>query len=177
MDINKIVQLRLLKNEYKRLSHHGEYSLIHLTYRSYLPHLSDLLKISKLMKLDFEWDGMPDEDDIHLRFKNNSQCFLYRYQQKIVGWTWFHEDVSIDWKTIYQKLNNGDVYVGGAYVSKTCNLPPIAGYMFYNISFSKWLNDLNYNTIYLYSDDWNRASAQLCYKSGFTKYNFLNETD
>ena len=23
--------------------------------------------------------------------------------------------------------------------------------------------------------DWNRASAQLCYKCGFTKYNFIDE--
>ena len=177
MDINKIVQLRLFKHDFKKILHNSDYSIKYVDYTSYETYLDKLLYISKLMHKDFEWDGIPTESNLHNRFKNNSKCFIYYYNNEPVGWTWFHSHVSIDWISTYQNLNSNELYVGGAYVSKTCNLPAISGFMFYNISFWEWLTKFNYNIIYLYSDSWNRASAQLCYKSGFTKYNFLNETD
>ena len=175
MDVSKINQFRLFKEDFKKISHNREYSIKYIKSNSYQEYIEEILSISRLMHKDFEWDGIPTEVDIHQRFENNSECFIYYYNNNPVGWTWFHSHVSIDWKSIYQKLNNNELYVGGAFVSKTCNLPPISGFMFYNISFWKWLTEFDYNTIYLYSDSLNRASAQLCYKSGFTKYNFIKE--
>jgi len=177
MDINNIVQFRLLKSEFKKISINDSYKLIHLTEANYDEYLSELLYVVELLHIDLEWDGIPNKDEIIKRFQNKSECFLWLYDDVVVGWTWFNSNITIDWINLYQQLNPNELYVGGAFLSRKSKTPPIAGFKFYNYSFYTWLTDLKYHTIYLYSDSWNRASAQLCYKCGFTQYNFLNENN
>lgn len=173
MITDNIVQFRLLKEEFKEYPVSGDYRIIHVTKYNYRKYIKELLNVSELLKADIEWDGIPDLTGIQKRFVANSECFLWYYKSELVGWTWFNESVSIDWESIFKLLPSNEVYVGGAFVSKKKNLPPAAGFNFYNLCFNSWLRDFNYNKIYLYSDDWNRASAILCYRCGFKKYSFL----
>jgi len=173
MDISKIVQFRLIHAEFKKIEIDDAYRIVHLTESNYLNYLDDILYVIELLHLDLDWDGIPTKEKVIDRFNNKSECFLWVYKDNVVGWTWFNKNVTMDWINIYQKLDKNEVYVGGAFLSKKIKTPAIASFKFYNYSFDTWIKKLNYNTIYLYSDDWNRASAILCYKSGFTKYNFI----
>lgn len=175
MDINKIVQFRLLKSEFRPLEISDSYKLIHLTKNNYTQYWDDINIVIELLHADLEWDGIPDEERVIRRFENNSELFLWYYNQKIVGWTWFNKSFTTDWESIIHSLDKTELYVGAAFISKKVNLPPDAGWKFYNLSFGTWLHKLNNDIIYLYSDDWNRASALLCYRSGFKQYNFIKQ--
>jgi len=175
MDVTKIVQFRLLKSEFKKDIISESYKILYLTKDNYTKYWDDIKVVIQLLHNDLEWDGIPDENQIEKRFKNNSELFLWYYNDKVVGWTWFNKYFTIDWETNLQSLGDNELYVGAAFISKKVNLPPEAGWKFYNQSFNKWLTDLKKEVIYLYSDDWNRASAQLCYRCGFTKFNFIKK--
>ncbi len=175
MDVNKIVQFRLLKSEFRQLEISDSYKLLHLTKENYNQYWDDINIVIELLHADLEWDGIPNTKQVESRFNNNSQLFLWYYNEKIIGWTWFNKSFTIDWETITHSLDENELYVGAAFISKKVNLPPQAGWKFYNLSFSTWINELKNDIVYLYSDDWNRASALLCYRSGFKKYNFIKE--
>lgn len=175
MEVDKIVQFKLLKNDFKKVNIDIEYQMIHLTKLNYTNYWRDLLHVINLISNDLKWDGIPNKDDIINRFNNNSECFLWIYDNIVVGWGWFNKDITLDWINIYQKLNENGLYAGGAFVSKKIKTPTDSGFKFYNYSMDLFLNKFNYDVVYLYSDSWNRASAQLSYKCGFKKYNFLND--
>lgn len=175
MDINKIVQFRLLKSEFRKQNIPNPYRVVYLTKDNYTQYWDDINTVIKLLHADLEWDGIPTQPQVEKRFNNNSELFLWYYEDTIVGWTWFNESVTLDWENKFQSIDNGELYVGAAFISKKVNLPPQAGWKFYNLSFHTWLTTMKYNVIYLYSDDWNRASAMICYRCGFTKYNFIKE--
>ena len=175
MDINKIVQFRLLKSEFRKQNIPNSYRIVYLTKDNYTQYWNDINTVIKLLHADLEWDGIPNTEQIVKRFDNNSELFLWQYEDKIVGWTWFNKSFTIDWENIVHPLEDNELYVGAAFISKKVNLPPQAGWKFYNESFYKWITDLKNDVIYLYSDDWNRASAMICYRCGFTKFNFIKE--
>jgi hypothetical protein len=175
MDITKIVQLRLLKEDFRKISFNENYTTLFLDKQNYLEHLSEFNYISDLMKKDFDWEGIPTESDIHQRFKNNSHCLFWIYDNDPIGWAWSNYNVSPDWKNTTQELKEGEIYGGGAFLSKTIKRPPNSGLIFYNLTFDYWLNELNNNVIYQYSDDWNRVSSIMSYKNGFKKFNFIKE--
>lgn len=175
MDINKIVQFRLLKSEFRKQDIPNSYKITHLTKDNFCQYWDDILTVIDLLHKDLEWDGIPDGVEIIERFNNNSQLFLWYYNNQVVGWGWFNNSITLDWKNNIQSLQNDEVYVGGAFISKKVNLPPQAGWKFYSLCFDTWITDFKRNIIYLYSDDWNRASAIICYKCGFTKFNFIKE--
>lgn len=177
MNINKINQFRLLKSEFRKQNIPNSYRIVYLTKDNYTQYWDDINTVIKLLHADLEWDGIPNTEQIVKRFDNNSELFLWYYENKIVGWTWFNKSFTIDWENIVHTLEDNELYVGAAFISKKVNLPPQAGWKFYNESFYKWITDLKNDVIYLYSDDWNRASSILCYKSGFTKYNFIKENN
>jgi hypothetical protein len=168
-----IVQLRLLRKNFKKIDFDESYSIEFVDNSTYEKHISDLLYISDLMKRDLEWEGIPNETDIQKRFENNSHCLLWKYDKQPIGWAWSNYNVSFDWKTITQKLNKGEIYGGGAFLSKSVKRPSNSGLVFYNLTFEYWLEEMNNNVIYQYSDDWNRVSSILSYKNGFEKYNFI----
>ena len=173
MDLEKIVQLRLLKSNFKKIDFTENYQVKFFDKSNYLDHLPDFNYISSLMRKDFDWDGIPTESDIHQRFKNNSHCLFWIYDNDPIGWAWSNYNISPDWKTITQELEDGEIYGGGAYLSKTIKRPPNSGLIFYNLTFEYWLEEMNNDVIYQYSDDWNRVSSIMSYKSGFEKYKFL----
>lgn len=175
MDIQKIVQLRLLKQDFKKLYFSENYSLKFLDKNNYKNYINDLLYVSSLMKQDFEWIGIPNESTLHRRFIHNSHCLLSYFNNQLIGWVWSNYNVTPLWEESIQELSDGEIYGGGAFLSRKIKRPPNSGVVFYNMWFEYWLNEMNNNVIYQYSDDWNRASSIMSYKSGFKKFNFIKE--
>lgn len=173
MDKTSVVQLRLQKSKFKKIPRNERYSVLFLDKENYTQYLPELLNISTLMKQDFDWDGIPDETSLHRRFANNSHCLFWILDDSPIGWAWSNYNVSPNWETVIQELNDGEIYGGGAFLSRKIDRPADSGLIFYNMTFSYWLHEMNNEYIYQYSDDWNRVSAIMSYKNGFEKYNFL----
>ena len=74
-----------------------------------------------------------------------------------------------------QELSEGEIYGGGAFLSRKVERPPNSGLIFYNLTFDYWLNEMNNDCILQYSDNWNRVSSIMSYKNGFKNYNFIKE--
>ena len=178
MDINKIVQLRLLKNNHTPPNYSSDYRYEIIDINNYRSNLNRLLSVSFQMEKEMEWEGIPNtEEKLYKRFANGSNAQLWIYKDVVIGWCWQNMNLTYDWETTNQILKPNESYTGGAFVSRELKRPPESSFIFYNFSFEYLLALEGKDTVYLYSDSWNRASAQLCYKSGCTKYNFLNETD
>jgi len=173
MNTHDIIQLRLLRKNFKKIDFDETYSVKFIDKSTYEKHILDLLYISDLMRKDFDWDVIPSEMDIHQRFENNSHCLLWVYDNQPIGWAWSNYSVSFDWKTNVQELKKGEIYGGGAFLSKSIKRPSNSGLVFYNLTFEYWLEKMNNTIIYQYSDIWNRVSSILSYKNGFEKYNFI----
>lgn len=177
MDINKIVQLRLFKEDLKIGNIDTDYWFNQISINHIDTHIPKLNKVIQYHHEDIgDWDGIPTLDIIRERLEFGSHCNLHMYRDTILGWHWTHNQyVTEDWRTPYQKLKHNEIYIGGAFISRKHKPSPISSYKFYAQGFKFSLEVEGKDTMYLYSDDWNRASAQLCYKCGFTKYNFLDE--
>lgn len=174
MDVNKIVQLRLLRDKFKKIPFTENYSVQLVDIFNYKNYISQLINISELMKSDFDWIGIPDEATLHRRFQHNSHCLLWIYNSITIGWAWSNYNVTPYWEKSIQELNDKEIYGGGAFLSKKVDRPTNSGLIFYNLTFDYWLNKMDNNCIYQYSDTWNRASSILSYKNGFDKFNYLN---
>ena len=173
MNLSKIIQLRLHKSKFKKINFKENYKVKYFDKNNYESYLSSFISISNLMKKDFEWEGIPNKEDIHRRFENNSHCLFWIYNNEPIGWAWSNKNVTPDWKNSIKKLEVNEIYGGGAYLPKTIKRPPNSGLIFYNLTFEYWLFEMNNDFIYQYSDDWNRVSTIMSLKSGFSKYNFL----
>lgn len=173
MDINKIVQLRLLKKDFNKLVCDDMYSVLLVDKENYLDYMNELMEVSSLMHLDFEWDGIPNEETLHRRFKHNSHCLFWKLNNKPIGWAWSNYEVTPIWEESIQALNTKEIYGGGAFLSRKVDRPVNSGLIFYNLTFDYWLNEMGNDCIYQYSDEWNRVSSILSYKNGFTNFNFL----
>jgi len=173
MDPSKIVQLRLLKKDYKDIPFKEPYAVRFVDKHNYRDHLSRLLRVTEMMVTDIQWIGIPDEDTLHKRFDQNSHCLIWEYNNQPIGWAWSNYNITIDWQEIYRKLPKGQIYGGGAFLSRKIKRPPNSGLIFYNLTFDYWLNKMNNDCILQYSDDWNRVSSIMSYKCGFKKFNFL----
>lgn len=173
MDTKEIIQLRLLKKDFKKIYFNENYTIRFLDKKNYLDYLNELNYISNLMKQDFDWDGIPDEHNIHRRFDNNSQCIIWLYENDPIGWAWSNYNVTLNWQNIIQKLKKEEIYGGGAFLSRKIKRPTNSGLVFYNLTFDYWLNKMNNSVIYQYSDNWNRVSRILSYKNGFQQYEFI----
>lgn len=173
MDTSKIVQLRLLKKDFNNVFFNEKYTVYLLEKTNYNEYISDLLYVSNLMKGDFDWEGIPDESTLHRRFSKKSKCLLWIYNENPIGWAWSNENITPMWEESIQELKKGEIYGGGAFLSRKVKRPSNSGLVFYNLTFDYWLNKMNNDVIYQYSDDWNRVSTILSYKNGFKKYNFI----
>lgn len=174
MDKSKIVQLRLLKNDFTKFEFSEDYKVVPVDKSNYQDYLTEMVGISALMSLDFEWVGIPNEETIVRRFKSNSHCLLWKYNELNIGWAWSNSNVTPLWEEPIQKLKDDEIYGGGAFLSRKIERPPNSGVMFYNLTFDYWFNEMNNNSIFQYSDSWNRVSSFISYKNGFKRYNFLN---
>ena len=175
MDTLEIIQLRLLKEDFKKITFLENYTTLFVDSSNYKEHLSDLLSVSDLMKLDFKWEGIPNEETLHKRFEHNSHCLFWKYNDTPIGWAWSNHNVTPLWESSIQQLSKGEIYGGGAFLSRRVQRPPNSGVVFYNLTFDYWLNEMNNDCVLQYSDNWNRVSSIMSYKNGFKNYNFIKE--
>lgn len=168
------IQLRLTQKDFKGISASDDYSITYITLRNYEQYSEDLAFISSLMTRELNWEGTPNIENIEKRLGSDSNCLLWMYRKQPVGWAWNNPNVTFNWISIDKLLKEGEVYGGGAFLSKNLNLPPSSSLIFYSLTFNFWLNKLGRTTIYQYSDSWNRASSILSFKCGFRRYRFLD---
>ena len=173
MNIQGVVQLRLSKENIKRFTLNQNYNFTLIDNTNYKNHLSDLMYVSYLMKQDFDWEGTPNEEDIHKRFEKDSNCLLSYYNNKIVGWIWGNDNFTPHWVENMQQLNKNEIYVGGAFLSKKVDRPKESGQVFYSIWFDYFLTNFNKQFAYSYIDDWNNHSLNLAYNIGMKEYDFI----
>ena len=104
MDTHEIIQLRLLKEDFKKITFLENYTTLFVDSSNYKEHLSDLLSVSDLMKLDFKWEGIPNEETLHKRFEHNSHCLFWKYNDTPIGWAWSNHNVTPLWESSIQQL-------------------------------------------------------------------------
>lgn len=173
MSSETIVQLRLSIDNIKKPIYNKNYSFILVDNTNYENHIDELIHVSHLMKQDFDWEGTPNEENIHKRLKSNSKCLLSYYDSKLVGWIWGNDNFTPKWVDIIQELNENEIYIGGSYLSKKVNRPKESGQVFYNIWFDYFLTNFNKQYAYSYVDFWNTHSLNLAHNIGMKEYNFI----
>ena len=174
MDLDAINQFRLLKEDLSIHKHDDRYWFKEINSVDDDP--LGLQKVIDFHHEDLDWDATPDLEEVQKRINFGSFVQLNMYEDKVIGWNWTNPKcVTIDWKSFYQPLKSNELYIGGGFFTRKHRPFPNSAIVGYRQGFEHYLNYHKKDTIYLYSDNWNRASAMLCYKCGFTKYTFLNE--
>jgi tRNA (Thr-GGU) A37 N-methylase len=176
IDFEKIIQVRLIKEDFIKLPNKDHFKLIFIDKNNHNEHSSDLKKIIKYIDNDLtNWINKPNYETIIKRFNSDSHCLLFYYMDQCVGWNWGNKNVTLDWINVYQTLNNGEIYAGGCFVTKSIYRPNDAGLYNYNMICDYWLNNLKYEQIFGYIDSWNKAAIRVNLQTGvkFHKY-FLN---
>jgi hypothetical protein len=175
MDKSKIKQFRLFKQNLPTHEPDPRYWYNTINTDNFSQFLNHINSSINFHHQDLNWDNTPTLEVVYDRLAFGSQCHLWMYEEKCLGWHWTNPNcVTLDWKSHYQDINDNEIYIGGALVSR--EYKPDRGnsaWMFYRQGFEYSFDYTNTDTMYLYSDDWNRASAMLCYKSGFTSFNFI----
>tara|TARA_B110000858_G_scaffold7870_1_gene8470 strand:- start:987 stop:1517 length:531 start_codon:yes stop_codon:yes gene_type:complete len=175
MNNAEYVQLRLFRNDMNHIEPDSRYTNSFITLSNFQENVSKLQKVIDFLHQDLVWDGIPTIDEVNERLVFGSVCMLWEFENKVVGWSWLNNEcISIDWKSEHTTFKSKtEQYGGGAFLSKQNKPEPEAGYKFYRYGIENMFKYFNKETLYLYADDWNRASSILCYKIGFTKFNFL----
>lgn len=178
MKKDQITEFRLFKKDLREHNHDSRYTFKTIGVEDFANNLDDIKKVISYHHEDLEWDDTPTTKVVYDRLEFGSQCHLWMYEDKCLGWHWTNPKcVTIDWKSYHQSIKENEIYIGGALLSRKFKLYSDSSWFFYRQGFEYSFDLTNTDTMYLYSDNWNRASAMLCYKSGFTKYNFINETN
>jgi hypothetical protein len=173
MDISKINQFRLLKKDLPKHIHDSRYWFKQI--HSIEDDVEGLLKVIEYHHEDLEWDAIPDLDEIKRRLDFGSYIGLNMFEDEPIGWNWTNPDcVTIDWKSHYQDLKPNEFYIGGTFFTRKAKPYPNSAMVAYRQGLEHYFNFHKKDTLYLYSDDWNRASSMLCYKCGLIKFNFLS---
>jgi len=168
-----IVQIKLEKKNLTKFTFSDDYKMVFLNKETYQDYLSELLSVSKLMKQDFDWIGIPDESSLRRRFDNNSYCLLFYYKEALLGWVWANDNLTPLYEDSVQKLKSNEIYAGGVFLSKKIKRPPNSGLAIYQMGFGYFLNMKGKDVLYSYIDDWNEVSIKLAYKIGYKDYNFI----
>jgi hypothetical protein len=176
MNLSEVTQVRLLKEDFKKLPKKDHYKIIFLDKTNFISYEVDLKKIINHIKIDIpNWDESPDYQTITNRFKADSHCLLFYYNNECVGWNWGNKNVCFDWINIYQILQPHEAYVGGFFVTKSANRPSDAGYYNYNMVIDYWFNNMGINKIYGYVDSWNKASIRIILQNNVKFYDYLDK--
>ena len=177
MNVNKIVQFRLYKNNLRPHKFDNRYWFNTLSTDNFSQNLNNIKKSIEYHHEDLQLEDTPTPEVVYERLEFGSQCHLWMYEEKCLGWHWTNTNcITVDWKSHYQDIEENELYIGGALVSRKHK--PDRGnssMIFYRQGFEYSFDLKNTDTMYLYSDDWNRASAQLCYRNGFTNHTFIKE--
>ena len=173
MDISKINQFRLLKEELSEHTYDPRYWFKEI--KSVDDDPVGLETVIKFHHEDLDWEDTPDLKEVQARIDFGSYVQLNMYENQVIGWSWTNPDcITIDWKSFYQPLKLNEMYIGGTFFTRKHKPFPNSAMVGYREGFEHYLNYHKKDTLYLYSDNWNRASSMLCYKCGLTKFNFLN---
>jgi len=175
MDYKKIVQLRLFRKDMKPIEFDDRYSNSFVTISNFEKNISNLEQVINFLHQDLVWDGIPTIEEVEERLTFGSVCMLWEFENKVVGWSWLNNEcITIDWKTEYTPLKEKtEQYGGGAFLSKLNKAEASSGYKFYRYGIENMFRYFDKEILYLYADDWNRASYIICYKMGFEQYDFL----
>ena len=175
MNIEKVDQFRLFKEDLSDFNYNNDYWLDSLSIERVYSERDTIEKIISYIKEDvLWWKNVPTFDEVIERAEFGSQCHLWMYKDNAIGWSWSNSScITLDWKSHYKYLLSNELYVGGAFVSRKNKPSAGSALYFYRQGIDHKFELTNTDTAYLYSDDWNRASAQVSYKTGFTAFNFL----
>lgn len=175
MDLSEITQFRLFKADLVPHTYNDKYWFKTIDTQSFAENIEDIEKVIQYHYEDLNWDDTPTTEVVLDRLKFGSQCHLWMYEETCLGWHWTNPNcITLDWKSEYQPLKSNEIYIGGALVSRQHK--PDKGNsarIFYRQGFEYSFKFTSTNIMYLYSDSWNRASAILCYKAGFTQFDFI----
>jgi len=174
IDVSKIDQFRLYRNEMSVIEPDNRYSFSFVFNSTFEDNLTDLEKVIGFLHNDLDWDGIPDLQMVKKRLDFGSICMFWKFQNEVVGWSWLNNhSISLDWTSSHRRIEFNEQYGGGAFLHRKSSPEPIAGFKFYRFGIQNMFESFNKDTLYLYSDSWNKASAYHSYRVGFTKYNFL----
>ena len=174
IDVSKIDEFRLHRNEMSLIEPDERYSFSFVDNTSFKNNKDSLVKVIKFLHEDLVWDGIPTIEQVKQRLDFGSICMLWKFENKVVGWSWLNNRViSFDWSSKHKELFPDEQYGGGAFLHRASSPEPKAGYKFYRFGIENMFKSYNKSVLYLYSDSWNRASSILSYRVGFKKYNFI----
>ena len=176
IDTNSIVQLKIDRKDVCLHHPNDNYWIKTITIHTLEENKNHIESVIKYHHEDLIWDGITTLEIVKERIEFGSILHLMMFKNKSVGWFWANSNcISIDWKSYYNNLDKDAVYVGGAFLSRKNKPSKDSAFIYYRQGIDYILDFHKSDIMYLYSDDWNRASAILCYKCGFSKYNFLKE--
>lgn len=176
MDLSKIVQIRLLKKDYKKFPPKDHFKMVYVDKENYSSFTAELQTVLDLIHGELtNWEDAPTYDIVLQRFEANSHCLLFYYNDNCIGWNWGNPNVCFDWINNIQDLPKGELYGGGCFVSRNVDRPANAGLYNYNMIFDYWINQMGYHTIYGYVDWWNKPAFRVNFQNGLTVFNYLNE--
>jgi hypothetical protein len=174
MDLNKIIQFKIELKDYPTHIDNPNYTFKTITTNNIDSFKNDILQIIDYHHMDLNWDGIPDYKTILHRLEFGSKMDLWVKSDKVVGWHWYNTQcVTLDWKSSYQLLNEGEIYGGSAFLSSKEKGFPSPAYQFYICGMKKNLIDEGKHSMYLYIDDWNSKSIKLVEKVGMKRFNFI----
>ena len=175
MDVNKLVQYRMVNGELNPHSPSSDYSVKYVDKHNYLTYLSDIKNVSDIITKQIpDWKEAPTVEVVIERFVSNSYTYLFYYKNNCIGWNWGNPNFTYNWIDVDYQLKSNETYLGGCFVTNLIDRPANAGIMNYNMFFDECLK-LGYNPMYGYCDDWNRIAIQINYSNGWKTYNFIKD--
>ena len=119
MDKSKIKQFRLFKQNLPTHEPDPRYWYNTINTDNFSQFLNHINSSINFHHQDLNWDNTPTLEVVYDRLAFGSQCHLWMYEEKCLGWHWTNPNcVTLDWKSHYQDINDNEIYIGGALVSR-----------------------------------------------------------
>lgn len=172
MEIEEITQLKLTKDNFIKIEPERHYLMEKVTIDNHQRYKDSLERVIYYLNDQLVWDGIPTYEESIERLKKGSVCFIFYYNGLSIGWNWVNQNVMINWKDVDKQLNGDECYFGGIYVSNRVFRPDDAGMININMFFNECFK-LGYQTLYGYSDNWNKRPIKLMKENGCVVESFL----
>ncbi len=174
MDLNNILQYKIELQKYPSYPENEKYKFQSITKDNINLFEYEICKLIEYHHVDLKWNGIPTYNDVIKRILFGSKMDLWIKSDEVVGWHWYNTKcVTLDWKSIYQPLNECEMYGGSAFLSSTEKGFPSPAYEFYLRGMKKNLIDEKKDIMYLYIDSWNIKSIKLVEKVGMERFDFI----